>query len=109
MKDRGLIKWTPSFLLPEQIKMYNQIELDDTKVEKPILDEYELQTINDLLMLSILEQEPIQLKLWLDGFIEYIQPFITTKINPYERKLFGIHNNSNHSFSFDSIIGISRI
>lgn len=109
MKERGLKKWQPAFFMPEQIKMLKQIEIEDMKVEKPVLDEYEIQEINDLLVSSILDREPIQLKLWLDGFIEYIQPFIATKIDPYSRKLYGLYKDSTQSFSFDSIIGASRI
>jgi hypothetical protein len=109
VKDRGLKKWTPAFFVPEHVEMIKNAEIEDIKVQKPILDEYEVQEINDLLVASILDREPIQLKLWLDGFIEYIEPFIATKIDPYSRKLYGVYKDSTQSFSFDSIIGVSRI
>jgi YolD-like protein len=107
-KDRGLIKWTPAFMMPEQVKLLKQYEIEDMKVRKPVLDEYEIQEINDLLVQSILDREPIHIKLSLDGFIEDFGPFVVTKIDPYNRKLYGLYKESTHSFSFDSLIGASR-
>ncbi|MCU9601753.1 YolD-like family protein [Pallidibacillus thermolactis] len=109
MKDRGLIKWTPAFMMPEQIKLLKQVEIEDMKIKKPVLDEQEIQEINDLLVESILDHKPICIKLWLDGFIEELSPITITKIDPYNRKLYGLYKESTQSFSFDSLIGASKI
>lgn len=95
--------------MPEHIAMIKKYENEDKKVKKPVLDEYELEEINDLLVQSILDRQPIQIKLWLDGIIENIGPLVVTKIDPYTRKLYVMYKDSPLSFSFDSLIGANRV
>lgn len=108
MKDRGIIKWN-GFFMPEHIAMLKRYKIEYMMEQKPVLDDFEIQEINDVLVNSIMNEEPIKLKLWLDGFIEYIEPFVVTKIDPHKRILYGIYKDSTQSFSFDSIIGANRI
>ena len=84
MKDRGLIKWQP-FIMPEQRSMMKQAEIDSLKINKPSLDEGQLQEINDVLVESLQDEMESKLTLWFDGFIEEIEPVIVYKIDPYQR------------------------
>lgn len=106
MKDRGLIKWQ-GFILPELKSMIDQIEVDDIKVNKPVLDEGQLQEINDVLVESLQDERQIKLTLWLDGFIEDIAPVVVHKIDPYQRKLYVRYKAGQQIFFFDSLIGAS--
>lgn len=108
MRDRGLKKWH-GFFMPEHISMLKKHEIEDMKVEKPILDEDLVNEINDVLVESILDGNQIQLKLWLDGVIEEFGPLTPIKIDPYQRHLYGLHKDGTFSISFDSIIGAYRI
>ncbi|MEL3958222.1 YolD-like family protein [Caldifermentibacillus hisashii] len=108
LKDRGTKKWQ-GFFLTEHVSMLKKMDIEDRKVRKPVLDEQQKLEINDLLVLSLQDGEPIQITLWLDGFIEEIGPFTITKIAPYKRRLYGLYKGGNHSFSFDSLIGAKRI
>lgn len=95
--------------MPEQKSMMKKFEIEDMKVRKPELDEYELQEINDLLVESLQNEQQIVIKLWLDGFIEELNPVLIKKIDPYQRKVYCSYKDGMHSFSFDGLIGASSI
>ena len=103
MRDRGFKKWQP-FIMPENKGMYNKVFKDDLKLKKPILDEDQLHSINDVLVQSIMDETEIKLTLWLDGFIEDIKPVIVRKIDPYQRKIVVQYKNKQQSFWFESLI-----
>jgi hypothetical protein len=103
MVDRGFKKWRP-FIMPENKGMYNKVFKDDLKLKKPILDEDQLHSINDVLVQSVMDETEIKLTLWFDGFIEDIKPVIVRKIEPYQRKIVVQYKNGQLSFWFESII-----
>lgn len=106
--DRGLIKWN-GFFMPEHKELLKQTYIEDLKTEKPALDEEQLHAMNDLFVMSIQDNEQLELTLWLDGFIELIRPVIIQKIDPYQRKLYVLYKGSKHYFHFDSLIEAKRI
>jgi hypothetical protein len=108
MVDRGIKKWQP-FIMPENKSMYNQVFKDDLKLKKPILDEDQLHSINDVLVQSVMEETEIKLTLWFDGFIEDIKPVIVKKIDPYQRKIVVQYKNGQQSFWFGSIINAQTL
>lgn len=108
MKDRGLIKWQP-FIMPEQRSMLKHVYIDSLKINKPSLDEGQLEEINEVLVESVQDEREIKLTLWLDGFIEDIQPVIAYKIDPYQRKLYVRYKDGNQVFLFDSLIGANIV
>lgn len=97
MVDRGFKKWRP-FIMPENKGMYNKVFKDDLKLKKPILDEDQLHSINDVLVQSVMDETEIKLTLWFDGFIEDIKPVIVRKIEPYQRKIVVQYKNGQLSF-----------
>lgn len=104
MKDRGLMKWQ-GFILPELQSMIHLIDIEDSKVNKPILDEDQLQEMNNALVESVQDERSIKLTLWLAGFIEDIEPVVVYKIDPYQRKLYVRYKDGKQVFMFDSLIG----
>ncbi len=108
MKDRGLLKWQP-FVMPEQRSVMKKVYIDDAKMNKPIMDEGQLHEINDVLVQSLQDEREIKLTLWLDGFIEDIEPVIVYKIDPYQRKLYVKYKDGQQEFRFDSLIGAKEI
>ena len=108
MRDRGFKKWQP-FIMPENKGMYNKVFKDDLKLKKPILDEDQLHSINDVLVQSIMDETEIKLTLWLDGFIEDIKPVIVRKIDPYQRKIVVQYKNRQQSFWFESLINAQTL
>jgi hypothetical protein len=108
MMDRGLKKWN-GFIMPEQKELIRQAYIENLKTEKPALDEGQLLEINDLLVRSMQNQEPIELKIWIDGFVRDFGPFIIHKIDPYKRNLYVQDRDGTQIFHFDSLIGVKGI
>jgi hypothetical protein len=106
--DRRLMKWQ-GFIMPEHKAMIKNAEIESLKATKPILDEGQLQEINDLLVMSMQDEEKIELSLWLDGFIEDFGPVIIHKIDPYQRKLYVRYKDGQQVLHFDSLIGTKKI
>lgn len=46
LKDRGGIKWT-SLMLPEHVKALREFDWDLTKIERPVLEEQQLEELNE--------------------------------------------------------------
>lgn len=108
LKDRQLMKWAP-FIMPEQKALLNKAEVDIQKREKPILDDYEILEINNVIVTSFQDQATIKLDLWKDGFIECLGPVVVIKIDPVYRKMY-VKNQINTEFvAFDSVVGAAVI
>lgn len=54
-KDRGKIKWT-AMMLPEHIEKLRTWHASDSQVPQPVLEEFELQDIQDLLASALLKK-----------------------------------------------------
>lgn len=106
--DRGNKKWQ-GFFLTEHVIALREYNKNIMKVPKPELNEWELQDINDLLVLSLQDEEPIRITIWDDGHFEEIGPFVATKIDPYQRKLIGLCDGEQKILSFDSLVGVERV
>ncbi|KAA9012287.1 YolD-like family protein [Niallia endozanthoxylica] len=107
MGDRGLMKWN-GFFMPEQKELIKQAYIESLKTAKPILDEGQLHEMNDLLIKSMQDYEPIKLTLWMDGFIKDFGPVIVHKIDPYQRHLYVLYKNGKQTFHFNSLIGVIK-
>ncbi|MGN7299457.1 YolD-like family protein [Ferdinandcohnia sp. SAFN-114] len=67
IKDRGKIKWIASFILPEMVASYSRIDWDNKKVEKPILDEHQLEEINQTICSAMEYNEELIFTLYYNG------------------------------------------
>ncbi|MEL3958196.1 YolD-like family protein [Caldifermentibacillus hisashii] len=108
IRDRGTKKWQ-GFFLTNHVTMLKKMDIEDSKVKKPVLDEQQKLEINDLLVLSLQDNEPIKIKTWKDGFFKEYAPFTVTKIDPYTRKLIGEDGEGMQFVSFDSLMGAERV
>ncbi|MDQ0220715.1 YolD-like family protein [Peribacillus cavernae] len=66
INDRGAKKWT-SIMLPEHVKLLSAWTEEQKLVEKPVLDEQELERIRILVMDSLNYTLPIRVVYWKDG------------------------------------------
>ena len=60
IKDRGKIKWTP-FMLPEHNKEINKLYREMNNIEKPVLDEQQLERLDALVKEAIRDQFTVKL------------------------------------------------
>lgn len=107
IKDRGAIKWQGMFL-PEHVEMIRAWREEDNRVDKPELDEWDLQAIQEELELSIKRRCEVQIQIWKDWKFHYHTGSIEemdfkTKSITY-RDSFGLHR-----LPVDQIISITQI
>ena len=60
IKDRGKIKWT-AFMLPEHNKEIGKLYREMSSVEKPVLDEQQLERLDALVKEAIRDQFTVKL------------------------------------------------
>lgn len=63
IRDRGNIKWN-ALMLPEHVKKLREWREKDKHEEKPILDEWVLQDLNEQLLIAYTNQYEVELKIW---------------------------------------------
>lgn len=67
-----MIKWAPFATMPQQYEMIKQFIADQTKVEKPILEETALNDLNNVLAEKIFYNPQALIKYWEDGYFKEI-------------------------------------
>lgn len=65
IKDRGVTKWQGLFL-PEHVEMIRAWREEDNRVDKPELDEWDLQAIQEELELSSKRKCEVRIQIWKD-------------------------------------------
>ena len=60
IKDRGKLKWAP-FMLPQHNQMINKCYQEMGCIDKPILDEQQLERLDGLVKAALSEQATVQL------------------------------------------------
>ncbi len=105
--DRGLKKWAPFKSLPEQWSMLRHRDEQDKKKQKPLLDEYQLEEINQYIQESLAHSTPLLFKIHEQGMDQCIGPGVVSKIDPYT-KVMNIEDHQGHLFKvkFDTLIGV---
>ncbi|WP_071460742.1 YolD-like family protein [Bacillus massilinigeriensis] len=81
INDRGIIKWLPAAYMPEQRAMLRELERDELRQPKPILDEYEIEELESRICYAMEFNFPVAISKWSDGFtyeekgrIHYLDP-----------------------------------
>lgn len=78
-RDRGSIKWT-SLFVPEHLERIREWYAEDDYVERPELDQFDWDNIQQTLEVAHQRQCETEVKTWKDG-----------KINPYRGKILEIN------------------
>lgn len=104
IRDRGNIKWN-AMMLPEHVKKLREWKVQDEYEEKPELDEFTLQDINEQLLIAYTNRYEVELKIWKDRHTYKVTGLIV-KLNA-ERGILTLEDG--RTFSFDSIFGITMM
>ncbi|MGQ5176202.1 YolD-like family protein [Bacillus halotolerans] len=106
LRDRGTIKWT-SIMLPEHLTQLKQDLIDVSKIEKPSLDDQQIEEM-DLLVSEALEfNKELKLKLFNNGFVENVAGRVHY-INFEQQKLHVKDQNDNTVYiNMNNIIGVT--
>lgn len=68
IRDRGKIKWQSAAFLPEHTAMLKEMNRDTLKQRKPILDEYQIEEIENVICYAMEFTYKVKLTVWEDGF-----------------------------------------
>ncbi|WP_239454543.1 YolD-like family protein [Mammaliicoccus sciuri] len=104
-EGRKMIKWQPFATMPQQYETINQYIKDQSKTDKPILDELALRDLNDVLAQKLFYDPPATIKYWENGYFKEI----TCEINRFDserNKLEVIKDNVKIRLNMDCIVGI---
>jgi hypothetical protein len=81
IRDRGKKKWQFAFGMPELIKAQRDLWMDEKRMTKPIIDEYEKEEFDQRICYSMEYNLMVKITIWSDGFtseitgrIHYIDP-----------------------------------
>ncbi|WP_196493695.1 YolD-like family protein [Ornithinibacillus caprae] len=100
VNDRGSIKWT-SLMLPEHVQILKNLDQEDKKIQKPILDEQEFEIINQRLIEAATQGNHIELSVYENGVINRYTGLV--RINK-ERQQICIADSI---FNFNNIISVN--
>ncbi|WEY96470.1 YolD-like family protein [Bacillus subtilis] len=106
LRDRGTIKYT-SIMLPEHLTQLKQDLIDASKIEKPSLDDQQIEEM-DLLVSEALEfNKELLFKLFNNGFVENVTGKVHY-INFEQQKLHVKDQNDNTVYiNMNNIIGVT--
>ncbi|MDW4112968.1 YolD-like family protein [Staphylococcus saprophyticus] len=69
-KGRGIVKWKAFKPLPEQYEQLEQYIQDQNKIDKPILDDDQLNELNNTLIFKMYNDRSIELRYFENGYIK---------------------------------------
>ena len=103
LRDRGTIKWT-SMMLPEHLTQLKQDLIDVSKIEKPSLDDQQIEEM-DLLVSEALEfNKELKFKLFNNGFVENVTGRVHY-IN-FEQHRLHVKDQNDNTMSLDQGVSI---
>ncbi|MFC5540945.1 MAG: YolD-like family protein [Bacilli bacterium] len=102
IRDRGNIKWN-AMMLPEHVKMLREWREKDRCEEKPVLDEWALQDLNEQLLIACTNHYEVELNIWQN----HRTSKVAGKIAKLDDKRRICTLEDGRSFSFESIYGIT--
>ncbi|WP_017378935.1 YolD-like family protein [Paenisporosarcina sp. TG-14] len=104
LKDRGTKKWT-AMMLPEHTIDLRKDEANYGKVDRPQLDQYDLDYIQDEVQRAITIKSQVTIKLWADGEFKKLRGTIED-VNLVKRYIEVEDSFNTLRYSFDDVVGI---
>lgn len=76
LRDRGIKKWV-SLMLPEHVQTLKDLEMEDLKVKKPILDEQQYEELNRVIFDAFVESRLVHFFYYSNGAIKSVTGIIS--------------------------------
>ncbi|WP_339181589.1 YolD-like family protein [Bacillus sp. FSL R5-0560] len=106
LRDRGTIKWT-SMMLSEHLTQLKQDLMDVSKIEKPSLDDQQIEEMDILVSEALEFNKELKFKLFNNGFVENVTGRVHY-INFEQQKLHVKDQNDNTVYiNMNNIIGVT--
>ncbi|WMM14377.1 YolD-like family protein, partial [Staphylococcus saprophyticus] len=85
-EGRGIVKWAPFATIPEQHERLKEYIQDQNKIDKPILDDDQLNELNNTLIFKMYNDPSIELRYFENGYIKTKVGYIH-KVDVYRETL----------------------
>ena len=108
IKDRGIIKWT-AMMLPEHVQSLKNLLVDEEKIQKPILDEQEIEEIETIIREAMDRNQHLIFQIYDNGFMTYISG--TTQYIDHINKKFRVRDDKQqvHFINFGDLMHVKNI
>lgn len=63
VQDRGKLKWT-ALMLPEHVRMLREWKEEDNRIQRPELDEFDLQTLQENIEIALTRRCEVEIQVW---------------------------------------------
>lgn len=81
VRDRGKLKWLPAHFMPEHRSLLRNLDRDYHSVQKPIIDEYEIEEFENRIHSAMEFNQAVKLTTWQAGYtyevicrVHYLDP-----------------------------------
>ncbi|PLR89762.1 YolD-like family protein [Bacillus sp. T33-2] len=106
IRDRGILKWQTSFILPEHSSALQDLKKDYFREKKPLIDEYEAEEFERLICYAMEYQLAVKIKIWNDGFTHEEKGFVHY-LDPLKKQVrLKTEDDIVVRFNFVDIIGV---
>jgi hypothetical protein len=68
IRDRGKMKWLGALFAPEHRSMLRELERDEMRQARPMLDEYQFEEFDQRICYAMEFTQELKLTIWRDGF-----------------------------------------
>ena len=81
------LRWESSrMMLPEHVDMLNELAVERTKVDKPIIDDQQKQEFAQAMSDAKVNNQRIKISIWKEGFFEDFVGYLNN-IDPYLKRI----------------------
>ena len=108
-RDRGNVKWQPAMMLPEFVQLLNEAKEDCEKIEKPVLDEQQIEE-NEQNILAAMEYSFFsEFKFFQNQAIHHIKGYV--HFVDYYHKYYRILDEqyAEHIVHFDNLLMVNNL
>lgn len=107
--DRGNKKWKFAFGTPELIKAHRDQWIDQNRIIKPIIDEYEKEEFDQRICYGVEFNLSLKITIWSNGFVSELTGrihYVDTISHQLQIELLG---GEFQHIDFENVIGVSVI
>jgi hypothetical protein len=111
INDRGKKKWFVAFFMPEHVRILKGLQSDYYKQQKPLLDSYQIEEMENKMHESLAFHSPVKITVWEDGFFHEFKGWIHL-LDGMSKVIYLVINQEEGNFErihFDDIISIEYI
>ncbi|RFU71454.1 YolD-like family protein [Peribacillus saganii] len=109
IRDRGKLKWQSAFFMPEHVSLLRAMKTDYHRIDKPVLDEYQIEELEQKICLAMEFTYQIKIQVWNAGFIKEYKGFIHRLDELSKRIFLELDDESMKKIYFSEIIGIEVV